>query len=160
MLLGVISCSLRSARHGYRRQLVEVAANDVPITFSRPTSGRSRECHAARQRHGGRRRPHNHCSRRRSEADFLGRVRLGEGCQGRSHGSFSRAIYRTGLYVCRNGAPLWTTSTILRIRTAARLFLTKAVEPSRQDVSRAPTFAPRMRSDAEASLNPHVEKLQ
>jgi hypothetical protein len=29
--------------------------------------------------------------------------------------------------VCRNGASLWTTSTILRIRTAVRLFLTKAV---------------------------------
>jgi hypothetical protein len=61
------------------------------------------------------------------EADFLDRVRLGEGCQRRSHGSFSRAIYRTGLSVFRNGPLLRTTNTILRIRTAVRRFLTKSV---------------------------------
>src|SRR6185437_12619177 len=31
-----------------------------------------------------------------------------------------------GLSICSNGAPLWTTTTILRIRTAVRRFLTTA----------------------------------
>jgi hypothetical protein len=60
------------------------------------------------------------------EANLLDRVRFGKECRRRSHGSFSRAIYRTGLSLLRNRALLWTTNTILRIRTAARRFLTKA----------------------------------
>ena len=57
-----------------------------------------------------------------SETDFHGHVRLGQGCRRRSHGSFSRAIYRTDLL--SQWSLLRTTSTILRIGTAVRRFLT------------------------------------
>jgi hypothetical protein len=104
-----------------------VAANDVPITFLGQPQG---EAANVMHRVGGAALAGDRITIVPgvfSEADFLGRVRLGQGCQRRSHGSFSRAIYRTGLSVFRNGPLLRTTNTILRIRTAVRRFLTKSV---------------------------------
>ncbi len=52
-----------------------------------------------------------------------GSRRLDKEYQRWSHGSFSRASYRTGLSLFRNRALLRATSTILQIRTAVRRFL-------------------------------------
>jgi hypothetical protein len=124
MLLGVISCSLRSARHDYCRQLVGGCYQRRPNCLPRPTSGRSRECHALRRRRGARRQPHHHCSRRLQRSGLSRSCSpRARGCERQSHGSFLQGDSLDGLVHMSQWTLLWTTNTILWIRTAVRRFL-------------------------------------
>src|SRR4051794_7781279 len=114
MRLRVFSCSLRSARHSYLQDWWRVVADDVPVAFPGQPEG---EASNGTLRATA---PAGDCSRRLPQSPD--RARLGEGCQWRSHGSFSRAIYRTALSLFSEGAWLRTTNVILWIRTAVRRF--------------------------------------
>jgi hypothetical protein len=127
MLAGGHLMLLRSTRHDYRRPFAETCCRRRPSCLLRSTSGRSRECHAPRRRRGARRRPHHDgrskaCSAKRTFSIVF--VSMNGRSGGRMDRS-SRAIYRIGLSLFRNRTLIRTTNAILRIRTAARRFLTK-----------------------------------
>jgi len=92
-----------------------------------------------------------------SEPDFLDRARLVEEYQRHSHRTFLQGDSLDGLVHLSQWTLLWTTNTILWIRTAVRRFLTKPVgalgaaemrQQSRRSVQRSPITSPVQLADA------------
>src|ERR1700721_297132 len=104
MLLGVISCSLCSARHDYRRPFV--VADDVPVALLGQPEG---EAANVRLRVGGTGLAGNRITTVPGvfrEVGFLDRASLGEWWQRRARGSFLQSASSNGLYLFRNRALL------------------------------------------------------
>ncbi len=104
MLLGVISCSLRSVRHNYRGPLADRCCRRRPSCL--PGQLQDRECHAPRRRRGARPQSHHDCRGGFSETGFSIVLASAKGASGiRMDHSPGRLIGRAYPYVAMD--PAW-----------------------------------------------------